>query len=104
MSSADSAPVRGVRQTFAMRNLILVLGDQLDAQPAAFDGFDPKRDVVWITEVTGEAAHVWSHKARIAIFLAGMRHCRDDLRGRGVASEAGFRADDESSATAARRS
>lgn len=68
----------------AVRNLILVLGDQLDAKSAAFDGFDPKLDAVWMAEVTGEATHVWSHKARIAIFLAAMRHFRDELRGRGI--------------------
>ena len=66
-----------------MRNLILVLGDQLDAKSAAFDGFDPKLDAVWMSEVTGEATHVWSHKARIAIFLAAMRHFREELRNRG---------------------
>jgi deoxyribodipyrimidine photolyase-related protein len=68
-----------------MRNLILVLGDQLDAESAAFEGFDAKQDAVWMAEVTGEATHVWSHKARIAIFLAAMRHFRDELRARGIA-------------------
>jgi deoxyribodipyrimidine photolyase-related protein len=67
-----------------MRNLVVILGDQLDATSAAFDGFDPKQDAVWMAEVTGEATHVWSHKARIAIFLAAMRHFRDELRNRGV--------------------
>jgi deoxyribodipyrimidine photolyase-related protein len=67
-----------------MRNLILVLGDQLDAKSAAFDGFDAKRDAVWMAEVSGEAEHVWLHKARIAIFLAAVRHFRDELRARGV--------------------
>ena len=38
----------------ATRNLILVLGDQLDPDSAAFDGFDPKRDVVWMAEVAEE--------------------------------------------------
>ena len=31
------------------RSIILVLGDQLDAQSAAFDGFDPTADVVWMS-------------------------------------------------------
>lgn len=66
-----------------MRNLILVLGDQLDPKSAAFDGFDTRQDAVWMAEVTGEATHVWSHKARLAIFLAAMRHFRDELRARG---------------------
>lgn len=67
------------------RSLVLVLGDQLDADSAAFDGFDPASDVVWMAEVAEEAGYVWSHKARIALFLAAMRHFRDALRGRGVA-------------------
>lgn len=61
------------------RNLVLVLGDQLDAASAAFDDFDPKRDVVWMAEVAEESTHVWSHKARIALFLTAMRHFRDHL-------------------------
>ncbi len=66
-----------------MRNLILVLGDQLDRSSAAFDGFDPRLDRVWMAEVSAEATHVWSHQARIAMFLSAMRHFRDELRERG---------------------
>ena len=62
-----------------MRHLVLVLGDQLDRRSAAFDGFDRERDRVWMAEVAGESEHVWSHKARIAMFLAAMRHFRDAL-------------------------
>ena len=65
------------------RHLVLILGDQLNIDSAVFDGFDPKQDAVWMAEVTSEANHVWSHKARIAIFLAAMRHFRDELRNRG---------------------
>jgi deoxyribodipyrimidine photolyase-related protein len=64
--------------------LALILGDQLDRHAAVFDGFDSTQDVVWMAEVTGEARHVWSHKARIALFLAAMRHFRDDLSARGI--------------------
>jgi deoxyribodipyrimidine photolyase-related protein len=69
--------------TSALRNLILILGDQLDADSAAFDGFEAARDGVWMAEVREEATHVWSHKARIAVFLAAMRHFAAGLRGRG---------------------
>ena len=68
-----------------MRNLVLVLGDQLDSDSAAFDRFDREADAVWMAEVSDEAEHVPSHKARIAIFLAAMRHFRDSLRKRGFA-------------------
>ncbi|GAB4360508.1 MAG: cryptochrome/photolyase family protein [Bryobacter sp.] len=64
-------------------NLVLVLGDQLDLNSSAFDGFDPAQDVVWMAEVHSEAVAVWSHKARIALFLSAMRHFRDALRERG---------------------
>jgi deoxyribodipyrimidine photolyase-related protein len=64
--------------------LALILGDQLDRHAAVFDGFDSTQDVVWMAEVTGEARHVWSHKARIALFLSAMRHFRDDLKARGL--------------------
>ncbi len=75
------------------RFLTLVLGDQLDSRSAVFDGFDPSADVVWMAEVGEEATHVWSHKARIAIFLAAMRHFRDALRDKGLAVD--YRALDE---------
>ncbi|MFO1461399.1 MAG: cryptochrome/photolyase family protein [Verrucomicrobiota bacterium] len=60
-----------------MRHLVVVLGDQLDPNSSAFDGFDPKRDVVWMAEVDEESNHVWSSKPRIALFLSAMRHFRE---------------------------
>lgn len=66
-----------------MRNLVVVLGDQLDEASAAFDGFDPAQDRVWMCEAPSEATYVWSHKTRIAIFLSAMRHFRDVLTARG---------------------
>jgi len=65
-----------------MRNLIVILGDQLDRQSAVLEDFDPARDALWMAECAGEATHVWSHQARIALFLAAMRHFRDDMRAR----------------------
>lgn len=66
-----------------MRHLVLILGDQLDRRSAALDGFDPTCDAVWMAEVAEEATHVWSHKARIVIFLSAMRHYCDWLRRKG---------------------
>ena len=57
-----------------LRHLILVLGDQLDLQAAAFDGFDPACDAVWMAEVMEESTHVASSQPRIALFLSAMRH------------------------------
>ncbi len=64
------------------RHLTLILGDQLDRHSAAFDGFDPSCDRIWMAEVAEESTHVWSHKARIALFLAAMRHLACELRER----------------------
>lgn len=63
-----------------MRTLVLVLGDQLDMDAAAFDGFDPVQDAVWMAEVAEESTHVWSSKPRTALFLAAMRHFAAALR------------------------
>jgi deoxyribodipyrimidine photolyase-related protein len=66
-----------------LRSLVVVLGDQLDLEAAAFDGFDPALDAVWMAEVAEEATHVWSSKPRIAMFLAAMRHFEIALRATG---------------------
>jgi deoxyribodipyrimidine photolyase-related protein len=57
-----------------LRNLIVVLGDQLDLDASAFDDFDSSTDAVWMAEVVDESTHVWSSKPRTALFLAAMRH------------------------------
>ncbi|MGL6289391.1 MAG: cryptochrome/photolyase family protein, partial [Silanimonas sp.] len=66
-----------------LRHFVLVLGDQLNLDSAAFDGFDPAQDAVWMAEVAHESTQVWSTKPRIAVFLAAMRHARDALRAKG---------------------
>lgn len=57
-----------------MRQLIVILGDQLNRDSAVFDEFDATQDALFMAEVVGEAAHVWSHKARIVLFFSAMRH------------------------------
>jgi deoxyribodipyrimidine photolyase-related protein len=66
-----------------LRSLIVVLGDQLDIDAAAFDGFDSKRDAVWMAEVAEESTHVWSSKPRTVMFLAAMRHFAQALQAAG---------------------
>lgn len=66
-----------------MRHLILVLGDQLSFSSPAFDEFDPAQDHVLMIEAPGEAKVVWSHKARITLFLAAMRHFANGVAARG---------------------
>ncbi|MEM9185311.1 MAG: cryptochrome/photolyase family protein [Planctomycetota bacterium] len=67
-------------QSNRVRTLVVVLGDQLNTDAAVFDAFDAAWDVVWMAEVPAESTHVWTHKARIALFLAAMRHYRDRQR------------------------
>lgn len=66
-----------------MRNLLLALGDQLDPRSPIFDGADVTQDALWMAEVLGESANVWSSKPRTALFLSAMRHYRDAMRARG---------------------
>ncbi len=66
-----------------LRHLVLVLGDQLDLDAAAFDGFDAGHDAAWMAEVAEESTHVWSGKPRTALFLAAMRHFAQALRAAG---------------------
>ena len=73
------------RAAGSARNLVLVLGDQLDHRSAAFDDFDPRTDHVWMAEVAGESENVWSTQVRTALFLTAMRHFRARL------DEAGYR-------------
>ncbi|MBC8010468.1 MAG: cryptochrome/photolyase family protein, partial [Burkholderiales bacterium] len=72
------------KERLKVRNLVLVLGDQLNADASALEGFDMARDVVWMAEVAEESEHVWSSKPRTALFLAAMRHYRDARRAEGA--------------------
>ena len=66
-----------------MRNLVLVLGDQLSFSSPALEGFDPALDRVLMIEAKGEAKAVWSHKARIAERKIAMRHFANGVAARG---------------------
>ncbi|MCP5271702.1 MAG: cryptochrome/photolyase family protein [Burkholderiaceae bacterium] len=66
-----------------MRHLVIVLGDQLDAESSAFDGFDPAQDALWMAEVDEESTHVRSSRVRTALFLAAMRHFAAERRALG---------------------
>jgi deoxyribodipyrimidine photolyase-related protein len=72
--SAKQGQAMTLKQLPTLRHLVVVLGDQLDLDAAAFDGFDAAQDAVWMAEVTGESTHVWSSKQRTAVFLSAMRH------------------------------
>ena len=56
------------------RNLIIILGDQLNEDNPALENFDANQDKILMVEASGEATQVWSHKARIVLFLSAMRN------------------------------
>lgn len=56
------------------RTLLLVLGDQLDEKASALADLDRDRDAILMVEVREEAEHVPSHRQRLVLFLAAMRH------------------------------
>ncbi|MCC5810606.1 MAG: cryptochrome/photolyase family protein [Ectothiorhodospiraceae bacterium] len=58
----------------SVRRLLVCLGDQLDPDSRLFRCGSKTTDQVWMAEVRQESTHVWSHKTRIALFLAAMRH------------------------------
>jgi deoxyribodipyrimidine photolyase-related protein len=63
-----------------LRSLVIVPGDQLDLDAAAFDDFDAAHDAVWMAEVAEESTHVGSSQPRTALFLSAMRHFARALR------------------------
>ena len=63
--------------------LVLVLGDQLDPHSTALAAATRAGAVVLMIESAAEATHAWSHKQRIAVFLAAMRHHAAALRDAG---------------------
>jgi len=62
------------------KRLILILGDQLDLQSAALQDFNFETDEIIMIESVNEAQYVWSHKAKIALFLSAMRHFAKELK------------------------
>ncbi|WP_331345708.1 cryptochrome/photolyase family protein [Cellvibrio sp. UBA7661] len=66
--------------TKKIRNLCLVLGDQLNRDSLLFEGFDPQQDLLWMAEVLQESTHVPSNKQRSLLFISAMRHFAQDLR------------------------
>lgn len=66
-----------------IRNLILVLGDQLSLRNAALLAGDRAQDRVLMVEVAEETTYVRHHKKKIAFILSAMRHFCEALRADG---------------------
>jgi deoxyribodipyrimidine photolyase-related protein len=69
-----SAHAAGAHMKKTCRNVIIILGDQLDRQSAALSHADKSLDVIVMVEAIEESTHVWSHKIRTTLFLSAMRH------------------------------
>lgn len=63
-----------------VRNLILVLGDQLTPTLTSLAAGDPARDRVLIAELDDETRYVRHHKKKIAFLFSAMRHFAEELR------------------------
>ena len=73
-----------MKKSTQIRSLYLVLGDQLTTNSSFFKDYDSNKDVIWMAEVKEEATHVWTHKARIVMFLSAMRHFKTELESNGM--------------------
>jgi deoxyribodipyrimidine photolyase-related protein len=67
-----------------LRKLVLILGDQLDIDSPILKNLNPKTEQVVMIESIDEAQYVWSHKAKIVLFLSAMRHFAEQLEERGL--------------------
>jgi deoxyribodipyrimidine photolyase-related protein len=75
-----------MKKCFSMskiRNLILVLGDQLTPALSSITAGDPAQDRILIAELHDEATYVRHHKKKIAFLFSAMRHFADELRSLG---------------------
>ena len=66
-----------------MRNLIVLLGDQLSPTMSSLVGGDPQQDLVLMMEVHEEATYVRHHKKKIALCFSAMRHFAEELERQG---------------------
>jgi deoxyribodipyrimidine photolyase-related protein len=67
----------------SVRNLILVLGDQLTPTLSSLRAGDPAQDRVLMVEAQEEATYVRHHKKKIAFLFSAMRHFAKELRAAG---------------------
>lgn len=81
--TSDVTSTRSRRPEPPVRRLALVLGDQLWLGNPALAGLDPAHDLVLMVEAHSEGTAVWSHKARIAVFLSAMRHFCNEVHRQG---------------------
>ena len=66
-----------------VRDVILVLGDQLTRELSSLRQADKARDLVLMTEVAEETGYVRHHQKKIAFSFSAMRHFAQELRDSG---------------------
>ncbi len=66
-----------------VRQIIVILGDQLSPDNPALRAADPSQDIVFMAEVGGEATYVRHHPQKITLILSAMRHFAQELRENG---------------------
>ncbi len=76
-------PRKPEARTSPVRNLVLVLGDQLSTTLASLTVADPKLDLVLMCEVAEEATYVHHHKKKLILLFSAMRHFALELKGLG---------------------
>ena len=62
-----------------MRNLIVILGDQLNEKISSLENFNKTQDHILMAEVWEEATHVKHHQKKIAFIFSSMRHFFNEL-------------------------
>ncbi|MFO7703855.1 MAG: cryptochrome/photolyase family protein [Halopseudomonas sp.] len=67
----------------SVRQLILILGDQLSRDIVSLRDADPQRDRVLMAEVSAEGRYVPHHPQKILFILSAMRHFAEQLRADG---------------------
>ena len=76
----DRFPLERAPPPRRVRNLILVLGDQLTLTLSSLAAGDPALDIVVMAELHDETIYVRHHKKKIAFIFAAMRHFAEELR------------------------
>ncbi|EAR60725.1 hypothetical protein MED92_13658 [Neptuniibacter caesariensis] len=66
-----------------VRNLCLILGDQLNHDSLIWEDFDPALDEVLMIETVDESNQPPSNKQRTVLFISAMRHFSQELREKG---------------------
>ena len=62
-----------------VRNVVLVLGDQLSPHMSSLAAANPREDLVVMCEVAAEATYVRHHKKKIVLLFSAMRHFAAEL-------------------------